>query len=161
MAITRAQKGEVVEKLKKALKDAKSLIFVNFKGLSVSDTTAMRSALRSEGVSYLVTKKTLANQALDSHKFEGTKPELEGELALAWGEDLVAPARGIHSFQVKFPENLKIMGGVFEGKFKSAVEMIEIAKIPTLEVLRGKFVNIINSPIQRLVIGLNEISKTK
>ena len=161
MAITRAQKGEVVEKLKKALKDAKSLIFVNFKGLSVSDTTTMRHALRSEGVSYLVTKKTLANQALDSHKFEGSKPELEGELALAWSEDLIAPARGIHSFQAKFPENLKIMGGVFEGKFMSAGEMIEIAKIPTLEVLCGKFVNIINSPIQRLVIGLNEISKTK
>lgn len=161
MAITRAQKGEVVEKLKKALKDAKSLIFVNFKGLSVSDTTTMRHALKKEGVSYLVTKKTLANQALDSHKFEGSKPELEGELALAWSEDLIAPARGVHSFQVKFPENLKIMGGVFEGKFMSAGEMIEIAKIPTLDVLRGKFVNIINSPIQRLVIGLNEISKTK
>ena len=161
MAITRTQKGEVVEKLKKTLKDAKSLIFVNFKGLSVSDATTMRRALKSEGVSYMVTKKTLANQALDSHKFEGTKPELEGELALAWGEDLVAPARGVHSFQVKFPENLKIMGGVFEGKFMTALEMTEIARIPTLEVLRGKFVNIINSPIQRLVIGLSEISKQK
>ena len=157
MAITRAQKGEVIEKLKKAFKDAKSLIFVNFKGLSVSDATTMRRALKSEGVSYMVAKKTLANQALDAGKFEGTKPELEGELALAWGEDLVAPARG----EVKFPKNLKIMGGVFEGRFMSAVEMTEIACIPTLEVLRGKFVNIINSPIQRLVIGLNEISKTK
>ena len=161
MAITRAQKGEIVEKLKKALEDAKSLIFVNFKGLGVSNVTAMRRALKSDGVSYMVAKKTLTNRVLDESKFEGTKPELEGELALAWGEDLVAPARGVHSFQVKFPENLKIMGGVFEGKFMTAIEMIEIAKIPTLEVLRGKFVNIINSPIQRLVIGLNEISKTK
>ena len=161
MAITRAKKGEVVDKLKKAFKDAKSLIFVNFKGLSVSNATEMRRALRAEGVSYMVTKKTLANQAIDAQSFNGTKPELEGELALAWGEDLVAPARGVHSFQKKFPENLKIMGGVFEGKFMSAGEMVEIAMIPTLEVLRGKFVNIINSPIQRLVIGLNEISKHK
>ena len=93
MAITRAKKEEIIEKLKEAFKNAKSLIFVNFKGLSVSDATAMRRALKSEGVSYMVTKKTLANQALDAHKFKGTKPELEGELALAWGEDLVAPAR--------------------------------------------------------------------
>ena len=161
MAITRAKKEEIIEKLKEAFKNAKSLIFVNFKGLSVSDATAMRRALKSEGVSYMVTKKTLANQALDAHKFKGTKPELEGELALAWGEDLVASARGVHSFEVKFPENLKIMGGVFEGRFMTAAEMNEIAQIPTLEVLRGKFVNIINSPIQRLVVGLNEISKIK
>lgn len=161
MAITRVQKEEVIEKLKKAFKDAKSLIFVNFKGLSVNNATEMRRALKSEGVSYMVAKKTLANQVLDDAKFEGTKPSLEGELALAWGEDLIAPARGVHSFEVKFPENLKIMGGVFNGRFMTAVEMNEIARIPTLEVLRGKFVNIINSPIQRLVIGLNEISKTK
>ena len=161
MAITRAKKEEIVEKLKKAFKGAKSLIFVNFHGLSVADATSMRRALKGEGVSYLVAKKSLANQALEAVKFKGARPLLEGELALAWGEDLVAPARGVHAFEVKFPENLKIMGGVFEGRFMTAVEMNEIARIPTLEVLRGKFVNIINSPIQRLVIGLNEISKIK
>ncbi|MDP3763055.1 MAG: 50S ribosomal protein L10 [bacterium] len=161
MAITRAKKGEVVEKLSKAFKDAKSLVFVNFRGLNVGNATAMRRALKSEGISYTVAKKTLTNRALDAEKFMGTKPELKGELALAWGEDLVAPARGVYGFQKKFPEALKILGGIFNGKYMSASEMEEIALIPTLDVLRGKFVNIINSPIQRLVIGLNEISKTK
>lgn len=161
MAITRAKKGEVVEKLSRAFKDAKSLVFVNFRGLSVGNATAMRRALKTGGVSYTVAKKTLANRALDGEKFTGTKPELEGELALAWGDDLVAPAREVYVFQKKFPENLKIMGGMFENRFMTAVEMLEIAQIPTLEVLRGKFVNIINSPIQRLVIGLSEISKIK
>ena len=161
MAITRAKKGEVVEKLKKAFKDAKSLVFVNFHGLNVANVTQMRRALKSEGVSYTVAKKTLTKLALEGEKFKGIEPALPGELALAWGEDPVAPARGIYSFQKKFPESLKIMGGVFEGRFMTAVEMEEVAKIPTLEVLRGKFVNIINSPIQRLIIGLNEISKIK
>lgn len=161
MAISKAKKEEVVERLKKAFKDAKSLVFVNFRGLGVANVTLMRRALKSEGVSYTVAKKTLVDRALDDGKFEGTKPLLEGELALAWGEDPVAPARGVYGFQKKFPENLKIMGGVFDGRFLSALEMGEIAQIPTLEVLHGKFVNIINSPIQRLVIGLNEISKIK
>jgi len=161
MAITRAKKGEVVDKLKKAFKDAKSLVFVNFRGLSVGNATDMRRALKGEGVSYTVAKKTLTNRALDAEKFIGTKPALNGELALAWGEDLVAPARGVYTFQKKFPESLKIMGGVFEGRFMTAFEMEEIAQIPTLEVLRGKFVNIINSPIQRFVVGLSEISKIK
>jgi large subunit ribosomal protein L10 len=161
MAISRAKKGEIVLKLKKALKDAKSLVFVNFKGLKVADATEMRRALKKEGVSYTVAKKTLTRMALEGEKFGGTVPELLGELALAWGDDLVAPAREIHVFQKKLPETLKILGGIFEGKFMSKSEMEEIAIIPTLDVLRGKFVNIINSPIQRLVIGFSEISKTK
>ena len=161
MAITRAKKGEVVEKLKKAFKDAKSLVFVNFRGLNVANTTSMRRALKGEGVSYTVAKKTLTKLALEGEKFKGVEPALDGELALAWGKDLVAPARGIYGFQKKFPESLKIMGGVFEGRFMTAVEMEEIAQIPTLEVLRGKFINIINSPIQRLIIGLSEIAKVR
>lgn len=161
MAVSKAKKGEIVEKLKKALKNAKSLVFVNFHGLNVSNATQMRQALKSEGVSYTVAKKTLANLALKGEKLEGTEPSLEGELALAWGDDLIAPARGVYTFHKKWPESLKILGGIFEGRFMTAVEMEEVAQIPTTDVLRGKFVNIINSPIQRLVIGLNEITKIK
>lgn len=161
MAINRAKKTEIVDKLKKAFKDAKSLVFVNFKGLTVGNTTEMRRALKGEKVSYTVAKKTLASRALDEEKFEGEKPVLEGELALAWGEDPVAPARGVYNFVKKFPENLKILGGIFEGRYITAGEMIEIAKIPGLEVLRGKFVNIINSPIQRFAVALSEIAKKK
>ncbi|PIP55736.1 MAG: 50S ribosomal protein L10 [Candidatus Zambryskibacteria bacterium CG_4_9_14_3_um_filter_42_9] len=161
MAINRAKKEEIVEKLSNAFKNAKSLVFVNFRGLSVTNATQMRRALKSEGVSYMVAKKTLTNIALEKEKFEGTEPVLEGELALAWGEDLIAPARGVHGFQKKFPENLKIMGGVFAGRFMSAVEMEEMAQIPSLDVLRGKFVNIINSPIQRFAILINEIAKVR
>jgi large subunit ribosomal protein L10 len=161
MAITREKKGEIVDKLSKALKGAKSLVFVNFHGLKVSNATEMRKVLKSDGVSYTVAKKSLTARALSGEKFTGTQPALEGELALAWGDDLVAPARGVHAFQKKFPESLKILGGIFEGRYMSKGEMEEIALIPGFDVLRGKFVNIINSPIQRFVIGLNEIAKKK
>jgi len=161
MAISRIKKGEIVDKLTKALKGAKSLVFVNFHGLKVSEANAMRRALKSEGVLYTVAKKSLTKRVLESEKFEGTQPELTGELAMAWGEDLVAPARGVYGFQKKFPEGLKILGGVFEGRYMTKMEMEDIALIPTLEVLRGKFVNIINSPIQRFAIGLNEIAKIR
>ena len=83
MAITRAKKGEIVEKLRKAFKDAKSLVFVNFHGLNVANATLMRRALKSEGVSYTVAKKTLTKLALEGEKFKGVEPALEGELALA------------------------------------------------------------------------------
>jgi large subunit ribosomal protein L10 len=161
MAISKQKKGEIIEKLTDSLKKAKSLVFVNFHGLSVSDASAMRHTLREEGVSYTVAKKTLAKRVLDTHKFEGELPELTGELALAWGEDDIAPARSVNGFVKKFPEGLKILGGVFEGRYMSAPEMQEIALIPTMDVLRGRFVNIINSPIQRMAIALSEIAKAK
>jgi large subunit ribosomal protein L10 len=161
MAISRAKKEEVVSKLKGAFKDAKSLVFVNFHGLNVSNATEMRRALKNGGVSYAVSKKTLTHLALDGEKFKGEKPELTGELALAWGEDSVAPAREIYVFQKKYPEGLKILGGVFEGRYMNKQEMEEIAMIPSIDVLRGKFVNIINSPIQRMAIALGEIAKIR
>ena len=161
MAISRAKKGEIVDKLKDALKGAKSLVFVNFHGLKVSEASEMRRALKSEGVSYTVAKKTLTKQVLAEEEFSGEQPELAGELAVAWSEDLIAPARGVYSFQKKFPEGLKILGGVFEGKYMNETEMLDIALIPTLDVLRGKFVNIINSPIQRFAIALSKIAEIK
>lgn len=161
MAINRAKKEEVVEKLKKALKNAKSLVFVNFHGLSVTNATLMRRTLKKENVSYMVAKKTLTNRALEGIKLKGTRPPLEGELALAWGEDLMAPAREVYAFGQKFPESLSIMGGVFDGRFMTKEEMKEIALIPTMKVLRGKFVNIINSPIQRFAVVLNEVVKIR
>ncbi len=161
MAISKQKKGEIIEKLKAGVKNAKSLVFVNFHGLNVSDTTALRRNLRNEGVSYAVTKKSLTKRVLAEEKFEGVEPELTGELAMAWSEDLVAPARGIYAYQKKFPEAIRILGGVFEGRYMTKAEMEGIATIPETPVLRGMFVNIINSPIQRFAIALNEVAKKK
>jgi large subunit ribosomal protein L10 len=161
MAISKAKKGEIVKKLEEGVKTAKSLVFVNFHGLNVSDTTALRRALRNDGVSYAVTKKTLTKRVLAGEKFEGTQPELTGELAMAWGQDQIAPARGIYAYQKKFPEGVRILGGVFEGRYMTKAEIEGIATIPETPVLRGMFVNIVNSPIQRFVISLNEIAKVK
>lgn len=161
MAITKAKKGEIVDKLSNALKTAQSVVFVNFHGLKVSDESTMRRTLKNDGVSYSVAKKTLTKRVLDGENYEGAQPELTGELALAWGEDLIAPARGVYSFQKKFPEGVKILGGVFEGRYMSKAEMEGIATIPPVDTLRGMFVNIVNSPIQRVAIALNEIAKTK
>jgi large subunit ribosomal protein L10 len=161
MAITKQKKGEIVDKLANAFKSAASIVFVNFKGLTVGNTTEMRQALKKEGVSYTVAKKTLTGRALDDQKFEGDRPELPGELAVAWGEDDIAPIAQIHTFQKKYPENLKILGGIFQGRYVGISEITELAQIPPMPILRGKFVNIINSPIQRITIALSEVAKKK
>lgn len=161
MAISREKKGEILSHLKDAIGKSKSVVFVNFKGLSVAAAQEMRNALRKAGVQYYVAKKTLVKLALGDSKVEGDQPELPGELAITYGDDLVAPGREINEFIKKFPENLKILGGIFDGKFMNQAEMTEIATIPALPVLHGKFVNIINSPIQRFAVALSEVAKKK
>lgn len=161
MARTKIQKKEIIEKLDKIMSDSKSLVFVNVHGLKVSDSTAMRRKLTSEKVGLFVAKKTLTVKALNGKKYEGSIPELVGEFALAYGTDLVAPARLVLEFQNKFKNQVAIVGGVFEGKYMNKAEMLNIASIPPMQTLYGMFVNVINSPIQGLVIALDGIAKKK
>ena len=129
--------------------------------LTVADSMSMRRALKADNVGFFVAKKTLTSLALADKKYAGQQPELVGEFGLAYGSDLVAPARGIYEFQKKFKDRLSIVGGVFENKFMNKEEMISIASIPPQHTLHGMFVNVINSPIQRLVIALDQIAQKK
>jgi len=161
MAVSKEKKKEVLEGLKSAVSSSKSVVFVNFKGLNVSDTTALRRTLSASGVEYTVAKKTLTKMALGDSGVKGEQPALDGELALAYGDDLIAPAREVYAFQKKFQDKVTILGGVFDGEYKNMTEMTEIASIPSLQTLRGMFVNIINSPIQRMVIALDQVAAKK
>lgn len=161
MARTKEQKKEIIEKLEKIMADAKTLVFVNFHGLKVKDVTTMRRQLTKDGVGFFVAKKTLAERALESKKYQGSLPVLNGEFGLAYSTDLISPARGIYEFQQKFKDQVAIVGGVFENAYVSKEEMTAIASIPPLNTLYGMFVNVINSPIQGLVMALDQISKKK
>lgn len=161
MAITKAKKSEVLAKLANAFKEATSVVFVKFSGLSVADASAMRKTLKGEGTRYMVAKKTLIRRALADRGFGGALPDLPGEIAIAWNAtDAVAPSRGIYEYGKKLKDTLTIVGGVLEGAFKDAAGMTMIATIPSLDVLRGMFANIINSPRQRFAIALGEVAKT-
>lgn len=160
MAITKAKKQDILARLADVKKDSESIVFVKFNGMTVADTTAMRAQLREEGVGYFVAKKTLMKRAFDG-TFEGEMPTLDGEIAVAYSADAITPAQKIKEFAGKYKDNLAIAGGIFQGVFKDAEEMTEIASIPALPILRGMFVNVINSPIQGLVLGLNAIADKK
>lgn len=165
MAITREKKGMILEKVGAIAKAAKTIVFVRFRGLPVSETNAMRRDLRGSGVGYTVAKKTLVRKALGDAGVAGEMPVLDGEVALAYlgeGEgDVLVPARTVYEYVKKFKENLAIVGGVFGGRFVGRDEMVGIATIPPLPMLRGQFVNLINSPIQGFVMALSEVAKKR
>jgi large subunit ribosomal protein L10 len=160
MAITKAKKQDILAKLENIKKDSDSIVFVKFNGVTVKETTAMRRKMREAGVGYFVAKKTLMKRIF-GEGFEGVMPELEGEIAVAYSKDAIAPAQNVKEFATKFKDNLAIVGGIFQGVFKDKAEMTVIASIPPLQTLRGMFAQILNSPRQRFAVVLSKVAETK
>lgn len=160
MAITKDKKKSILDKLD-SIKNNESVVFVNFKGLPVSETTSIRQELAKSSVAYYVAKKTLVKKAFAEAGIEGDMPQMDGELAVVYGNDATGPAREIFAFQKKYDGKISIVGGVFEHKFMNKIQMEEVAKIPSMHVLRGMFVNVINSPIQGFAMAINAIADKK
>src|SRR6266404_7001185 len=159
MAITKQKKVEIVEKVSDIAGKAATIVFARFRGLNVAAQNEMRKAFRAQDIGYTVAKKSLVRRALDSKKFEGEMPVLDGEIGIAYGADELAPARELAVFVKKYPEMLSFAGGVFGGKFVNQAEIISIASIPGMQQLRAQFVQLINSPLQRLAVVISENAK--
>jgi large subunit ribosomal protein L10 len=159
VAITKSKKVEILSRLSDVKESSEAIVFIHFKGLNLADTTAMRKALREAGVGFFVAKKTLMERVFTG--YEGTMPKLDGEIAVAYSADPMAPAQNMKDFAAKFKDKVAIVGGVFQGAFKDQAEMTAIASIPGLDVLRGMFAQLINSPRQRFAVVLSEVAKTK
>lgn len=161
--LKKSKKNEIIKDLSNVIKEAPSVVFVNFHGMKVSDESVLRRDLRNQGVGYRVSRKTLLKRVLGDlgDVSGGTMPELTGEVAVAYSKDSIAPAREVFNFQKTHKGVLSILGGIFEGKFVDGTYMTEIATIPSREVLLSKIAFLLKSPIQRLAIAVNEVAKTK
>lgn len=162
MAISKNKKSEILVKLGDAFNEATSIAFVGFSKLTVADASKLRKDLSQAGVKYYVAKKTLIKRALGERGYTGEIPELPGEVAVAWtSSDVTAPARGIYDYSKKLKGAIALLGGVFEGAFADKGQMTAVATIPPMPVLRGMFVNVLNSPIQGIVTALDKIREKK
>lgn len=160
VAITKQKKEEILARLDDIKGSAASIVFVGFNGLSVAESTDVRNTLRGEGVSYFVAKKTLIKRSFGD-TFTGDMPTLDGEVAVAWSDDAIAPAQNIKTFAAKYQDKLNILGGVFEGTFKDQAAMTEIASIPPLPVLHGMFANFLQQPVQGIALAIQAVAEAK
>lgn len=162
MAVSKELKKEVYEKTKEIFDKSETTVFVHFSELEGNEVKDLRGDFKKEGVNYKVVKKTIIKKVANEAGLKGELPHLEGEIALAYSEnDATAPARLVKEFSKKLNDKVVIVGGVFEKAFMNKEEMLEIANIPSLNILRGMFVNVLNSPIQRCAIALGQISEKK
>ena len=161
MAISKEKKQSIVSSFSDILGSSEGVVFVQFDKLTVATSNAVRRALRAADVGYKVGKKTLLKRVLQERGYTGELPELNGEIAIAYSTDALAPAREIYEFQKSTKGAVTIVGGVFSGEYKGKEAMLSIATIPTREVLLSQIAFLLKSPMQRLAIGVNEVAKQK
>ena len=154
-------KQPIVQEISENIKDAQSVVVVDYRGLTVAEDTQLRKALREAGVTYKVYKNTMIRFAAKGTAFEALEPNLEGPTALAVSkEDATAPARILAEFAKK-ADKLEIKGGVVEDTYYDAKGMQVIATIPSREVLLGKLLGSIQSPITNFARVLNQIAEAQ
>ena len=154
-------KKPIVDEIIENLKDAKSAVLADYRGLTVEQDTQLRKQMREAGVVYKVYKNTMIKRAIEGTEFEALAPDLEGPTALAISkEDATAPARILFNFAKK-AEALELKSGVVEGTFYDNKTISVIATIPSREELLSKLLGSIQSPVTNFARVIKQIAEKK
>ena len=152
-------KQPIVAEISEAIKDAQSVVLVDYRGLTVEQDTSLRKQLREAGVTYKVYKNTMMNFAFKGTDFEGLAPYLEGPSAVAISTtDATAPARILAKF-AKDAKALEIKAGVVEGNVYDAAGMQAISQIPSRDELISKLLGSLQSPITNFARVMNQLAE--
>jgi large subunit ribosomal protein L10 len=147
--MNRAQKQASIESVNATLKNAGIALVVHNNGLTVAQMTTLRTKMREVGAEFKVSKNRLAKIAVKDTQYENISDFLKGPSAIATSADPVSVAKGLVDF-AKTNDKLVIIGGAFAGQ-KLDVKAIEmLAKLPSLNELRGKLVGLLQAPAQRI-----------
>ncbi len=145
--------------LQEKFKDAKSVVFTAYTGLSVKDFSKVRSALREKEVECKVAKKTLIKIAAKDNGYEEVPGEImEGPVAAIFAQDEVTGAKAIADMSKEF-EQLKLLGGLMEGKVLSLEEVTALSKMPSKEELLAKLVGSLQAPSSGLANTLAGVTR--
>ncbi|MDR0949158.1 MAG: 50S ribosomal protein L10 [Lachnospiraceae bacterium] len=152
-------KKPIVDEIAAGIKDAQSVVLVDYRGLTVEQETRLRKDLRNAGIVYKVYKNTLMNKAFQGTPCEALAPYLNGPSAIAYSTtDAVAPARLLAQF-AKTADKLKFKAGVVEGTAYDAKGMALVATVPAREELLSRLLGSMQSPITNFARVLKQIAE--
>ncbi len=150
------QKIDTVAQTIDRFKSSQGVYFTKYTGMSVPQITTLRKAFSNNAVDYKVIKNTLAKIAAKEAGFEGKFDNLlENQVAIAFSEDPVAPARVIKDFLKENKDAVEVLGVFFDGELYDANKYQQLADLPSKEELLSKFVSCLNSPMYKLASTLN------
>ena len=153
-------KQAVVAQLKEKVESSVSGVLVDYKGITAEADTKLRKDLRENGVDYFVVKNTLLKRAAEIAGIEGLEPALSGTTAIALHtEDIIVAPKLLNKKAESSDGKFAIKLGFVDGKVISKEEVEQYAKLPSRETLLSQLVFMLQSPIQRVAIAINEIAK--
>ena len=152
-------KQPVVAAIAEDVKDAQSVVLVDYRGLTVAQDTELRKQFREAGVIYKVCKNTMMKRAFEGTDFAGLDEYLEGPSAMAVSkDDATAPARILCNF-AKTADKLELKAGVVEGTVYDVAGLTELAQIPSREVLLSRLLGSMQSPIANFARVIKQIAE--
>ena len=157
-----SEKQAIVEALAERIKGASAGILVDYKGITVSEDTALRTELRKDAVDYTVVKNTLTRFAANKAGYTEFDELLNGTTSMAsTTDDPIAPARVVCEFAKKNKNVVKIKGGMVEGKVLSVEELMSFGELPSKNALVAQVLGTFLAPISSLAVVLNQILEQK
>ena len=148
--VDRTEKQSFVDDLHGSLSKANVVVVAHYAGLNVSELTELRGKLRKAGAQLKVSKNRLTKRALVGTQFGALSDMLKGPTAIAFSEDVIAPAKVAVAF-AKDHEKLVILGGVMGDRKLDAAAVKALAALPSLNELRAKLAGLLNAPAQKLM----------
>ena len=143
--MNRTEKAELIETLNSAFGAATSVVVTHQTGMTVAESGELRQKMRDVGATYKVTKNRVTKLALQGTPFEDLAEFFTGPTAVSTSSDAIAAAKTIFEF-TKTNDKVSIVGGGLDGKILSKEEVIALAKLPSLDELRGKIVGLLQAP---------------
>jgi large subunit ribosomal protein L10 len=147
--VDRSQKAEVVASLKDVFEEMNLVVVTQQSGITVAEASTLRRQMRDAGASYKVTKNRLTRLALEGTKFEALQSLFTGPTAIAVSEDPVAAAKVCVEFAKKNTK-LTVVGGALGKEMLDRVMIENLAKLPSLDELRGKLIGVLQAPATKL-----------
>ena len=147
--MNRTEKAELIETLQSTFGAATSVVVTHQTGMTVAESSELRQKVREAGANYRVTKNRVTKIALQGTQFEDLTEFFSGPTAVCTSSDAVAAAKTVFEF-TKTNDKITIIGGGLDGKILSKDEVVALAKLPSLNELRGKIVGILQAPAGKL-----------
>jgi len=155
LALSKDSKKKIIQDLIVKLKESKGIILTDYQGMNVSQINRLRDELKEKKVEFRVTKNTLIEKASEELNIKELTKDLVGCTAIAFSsDDGVAPARLLNEYFKKNKIDLKVKSGLVEGRFLNQEKVIEIASLPSKDVLIAQIVAGVKSPLYSLVFVL-------